>query len=209
MPRFMVSGSRAWLFAGENTMKTQNDVVRQADFTASRAAARADRAMRFVLCMTLLASAVSTGVGAEPNARTPAQFWANNGCFYTLTGRGYVTELCRRPVAPHTFDYWNPVRREWLLRIEDNPANLFLDVTLLQGPMRGWTARLGAARPGQNAVRAGIWSIRNPQGVWTNVPVPGADTPAGAAARSTANAINDYFNGRGAAIVLGGIPIIR
>jgi hypothetical protein len=45
--------------------------------------------------------------------------------------------------------------------------------------------------------------------VWTNVPVPGADTPAGAAARSTANAINDYFNGRGAAIVLGGIPIIR
>jgi hypothetical protein len=181
---------------------TLNDVSLQADGRTSRR--RAVRMTRFVGCAALLMSALSIRV----NAQNPQPYWGQDGCHYAWNGRGYATELCRRPVAAHTFDYWNPVTRQWLLRIEDNPANLYQDVTLLQGQMYGWTARLGTPRPGQNAVRAGVWAIRNPNGVWTNTLVQGGDTPAGAAAREVGNYINNRFNNRGVGIVLGGIPVI-
>jgi hypothetical protein len=186
-------------------MKTLNRIARQADITEPKATGHILRALRLACCTALVLSALSVRAGAQPQA----PFWADNGCLYELKGRNYVTELCRRLVGPHTFEYWNPVRREWLMRLEDNPANLYMDLTLLQGPMAGWTARLGVARPNQNAVRAGIWSIRNPQGVWTNVPTQGGDTPAGQAARNLGTMINDRSNSRGVGIVLGGIPVIR
>ena len=185
-------------------MKTLNDVARQADFTAPKGTALFVRALRLACAAALVLSALPVRAGAQ----TPAPYWANNGCLYELRGRNYVTELCRRLVAPHTFEYWNPVRREWLVRIDDNPANLYMDLTFLQGQMIGWTARLGVARPGQNAVPAGIWSIRNPQGVWTNVLAQRGDTPAGQAARDLGNLINNRSNNRGVGIVLGGIPVL-
>lgn len=159
---------------------------------------------RMVWSCVLAASALSTTLIAQ----NPPQYWATDGCFYQSNGRGgYESELCRKLVAPHTFDYWN--RREWLLRIEDNPANPYQDITFLQGQMVGCGARVGRPRPGHaEAVRAGIWAYRDPQGVWTNVPVAG-DTPAGRMARDIGGLINGHSQNRSIGILLGGIPIIR
>jgi hypothetical protein len=152
---------------------------------------------KMMLSALFVVSTLSAGVGAQTS------HWMQDGCFYTWNGRQYTTELCRRPSGPYAFDYLNPVRREWLMRIDYNPANLFQDITLLQGPYNGWTARLGVAKPGE-AVRAGIWAVKPPRGNWINT-LPG-DTAAGRAARDIGNAINGIGNGNTVAITLGARP---
>ena len=151
---------------------------------------------RVVCGVVFLVSALSGGLKAQ----NPPQYWGNDGCFYQWTGRVYRTELCRTLVAAYTFDYRNPVRRELLLRIYDNPANPYQDITFLNGQMAGWTARFGQARPGQSAVPAGIWGYRDPRGVWTNLLTARADTPAGRSARELGALINDAFTNLGGAI---------
>lgn len=148
----------------------------------------------------LLAAAFA--VCAFSSTASAQSYWANNGCLYTWTGSAYTTDLCARRVAAYTYDYWNPVLGQWLVRIEDNPANLYQDWTFLSGPLYAWGARIGAARPGQNAVRAGIWAIRDPRGVWTSTLAPSGDTAAGEAARSIGTYINNTFSNRIAAIWL-------
>ena len=175
-------------------MKTQNDVGCPPDCTAPRGTARAVRAMRFMWCAALLVSALSI---QQLSARRSRQGWAKDGCWYTLKGRVYVTELCRRLVAAHTLDYSNPVRREWLLRIEDNPANLYQDVTFLQGPMHGWTARLarrGLART-QCGQGFGPSGIRKACGPTLSLRVETRRLCQ--AARDAGTLINNYFNNRG------------
>lgn len=142
----------------------------------------------------VLLGAVFAVLAVSADARAQNAYWATNGCYYTWTGSTYTTALCRRLVALHTYDYWNPVRGEWLLRIEDNPANLYQDWTFLNGPMYAWTARLGTARPGQNAVTAGVWAIRPAGGQWFSTLAQTTDTPAGQLARSIGTAINDSLN---------------
>jgi hypothetical protein len=138
--------------------------------------------------------AVFAVLAFSADARAQDAYWATNGCYYTWTGHTYTTQLCARLVALYTYDYWNPVRGEWLVRIEDNPANTYQDWTFLNGPLYAWTARLGVARPGRDAVTAGIWAIRPAGGVWFSTIAQTTDTPAGQLARSVGTAINNAFN---------------
>ena len=142
----------------------------------------------------VLLGAVFALLAFSADARAQNAYWATNGCYYTWTGYAYTTQLCYRTVAPYTYDYWDPSRGEWLVRIEDNPANSYQDWTFLNGTLYAWTARLGVARPGQNAVTAGIWAIRPAGGQWFSTIAQTTDTPAGQLARSIGTAINNSFN---------------
>lgn len=150
-------------------------------------APRPAAALRVLLAVVFAVCAFSSTANAQ-------SFWANNGCHYVWTGSTYTPDLCRRLVAAYTYDYWNPVQGQWLVRIEDNPANLYQDWTFLSGPSYAWTARIGTARPGQPAVLAGIWAVRNPWGVWTNTIASTGDTAAGQAARAIGTYLNNALN---------------